>query len=205
MPFEGGFQGRTNKLVDACYSWWQGGLFPLLDLALNRSKSSKEEQEDEDGDYLYIQKDLQHYLLACCQDKGGGLKDKPEKSKDFYHTCYALSGLSSSQHNRPSHSPTLVGNPKNLLVKNLTCSFLIVDVNSSDSQHSTRKSCKCFSILFGNVSSCSLQVIQYIQRHSFFLFPYRSSLSFLSSLSRMLKQSPHSKLDHLNLFFYSIP
>ncbi len=23
-------QGRTNKLVDGCYSFWQGGMFPLL-------------------------------------------------------------------------------------------------------------------------------------------------------------------------------
>jgi prenyltransferase beta subunit len=27
---EGGFNGRTNKLVDGCYSFWQGGLFALL-------------------------------------------------------------------------------------------------------------------------------------------------------------------------------
>lgn len=27
---EGGFNGRTNKLVDGCYSLWVGGLFPLL-------------------------------------------------------------------------------------------------------------------------------------------------------------------------------
>jgi putative copper export protein len=27
---EGGFMGRTNKLVDGCYSFWLGGLFPLL-------------------------------------------------------------------------------------------------------------------------------------------------------------------------------
>eukprot|EP00240_Pyramimonas_obovata_P005810 CAMPEP_0118940664 /NCGR_PEP_ID=MMETSP1169-20130426/31998_1 /TAXON_ID=36882 /ORGANISM="Pyramimonas obovata, Strain CCMP722" /LENGTH=342 /DNA_ID=CAMNT_0006885215 /DNA_START=111 /DNA_END=1135 /DNA_ORIENTATION=- len=27
---EGGFMGRTNKLVDGCYSFWMGGLFPLL-------------------------------------------------------------------------------------------------------------------------------------------------------------------------------
>jgi protein farnesyltransferase subunit beta len=25
MSFEGGFSGRTNKLVDGCYSFWQGG------------------------------------------------------------------------------------------------------------------------------------------------------------------------------------
>jgi len=27
---EGGFNGRTNKLADGCYSFWQGALFPLL-------------------------------------------------------------------------------------------------------------------------------------------------------------------------------
>ena len=30
MAVHGGFQGRTNKLVDGCYSFWQGGAFPLL-------------------------------------------------------------------------------------------------------------------------------------------------------------------------------
>lgn len=30
MSLEGGFQGRTNKLVDGCYSFWVGALFPLL-------------------------------------------------------------------------------------------------------------------------------------------------------------------------------
>lgn len=27
---EGGFAGRTHKLVDGCYTFWQGALFPLL-------------------------------------------------------------------------------------------------------------------------------------------------------------------------------
>src|SRR6266702_400935 len=27
----GGFKGRTNKLVDGCYSWWVGGAFTLLE------------------------------------------------------------------------------------------------------------------------------------------------------------------------------
>jgi hypothetical protein len=27
----GGFKGRTNKLVDGCYSWWVGGAFVLLE------------------------------------------------------------------------------------------------------------------------------------------------------------------------------
>ncbi|CAN0279306.1 unnamed protein product, partial [Ectocarpus fasciculatus] len=31
MRAEGGFQGRTNKLVDGCYSFWQGGAVAILD------------------------------------------------------------------------------------------------------------------------------------------------------------------------------
>lgn len=34
MRYEGGFQGRCNKLVDGCYSFWQAGLLPLLHRAL---------------------------------------------------------------------------------------------------------------------------------------------------------------------------
>lgn len=35
MRFEGGFQGRCNKLVDGCYSFWQAGLLPLVHRALH--------------------------------------------------------------------------------------------------------------------------------------------------------------------------
>ena len=34
MSYEGGFQGRTNKLVDGCYSFWQGGAFPIIHMVL---------------------------------------------------------------------------------------------------------------------------------------------------------------------------
>lgn len=30
MSIEGGFQGRTNKLVDGCYSFWQGATFEVV-------------------------------------------------------------------------------------------------------------------------------------------------------------------------------
>lgn len=30
--------------------------------------------------------------------KPGGLRDKPSKRRDYYHTCYCLSGLSVAQH-----------------------------------------------------------------------------------------------------------
>ena len=41
---------------------------------------------------------LQRYILLCAQDVNGGLRDKPSKPRDFYHTCYNLSGLSVAQH-----------------------------------------------------------------------------------------------------------
>jgi len=58
--------------------------------------------------------ELQKYILLCCQEKDGGLRDKPGKSKDFYHTCYALSGLSSSQYNKDL-TVTILGETTNLL------------------------------------------------------------------------------------------
>ena len=46
----------------------------------------------------FNQEALQRYVLYCCQSPQGGLLDKPGKTRDFYHTCYCLSGLSLSQH-----------------------------------------------------------------------------------------------------------
>ncbi|KAF3582477.1 hypothetical protein DY000_02033672, partial [Brassica cretica] len=61
---EMGFQGRTNKLVDGCYTFWQVNLLTLL--------------------------------VSFVAD--GGFRDKLRKPRDFYHTCYCLSGLSVAQH-----------------------------------------------------------------------------------------------------------
>ena len=32
MRYEGGFCGRTNKLVDGCYTFWQGGAMAVLNV-----------------------------------------------------------------------------------------------------------------------------------------------------------------------------
>ena len=40
-----------------------------------------------------------------CQDLRGGLIDKPGKGRDYYHTCYALSGLSVAQYIMSATSP----------------------------------------------------------------------------------------------------
>ena len=100
---EGGFNGRTNKLVDGCYSFWVGALWPLLDL-------NSPELTEWGCDPLALQK----YVLACCQDEKGGLIDKPGKPRDFYHTCYTLSGLSLAQR---APGSKVLGDPANLLVR----------------------------------------------------------------------------------------
>ena len=41
MIQEGGFQGRTNKLVDACYSFWQGSIPAMLAIATDTKFSTK--------------------------------------------------------------------------------------------------------------------------------------------------------------------
>lgn len=101
----GGFRGRTNKLVDGCYSWWVGGCFPLLESlgvsvepTLDVAQPSTNEEEgwhDADGlcavvkhihlgsdlpiDALYNRQGLQEYLLWAGQHPSGGLRDKPPK------------------------------------------------------------------------------------------------------------------------------
>lgn len=47
---------------------------------------------------LYNSRALQCWVLRACQQLKGGLRDKPGKPPDYYHTCYCLSGLSSAQH-----------------------------------------------------------------------------------------------------------
>ncbi len=37
MRYEGGFQGRTNKLVDGCYSFWQGATIPIAQALIQRN------------------------------------------------------------------------------------------------------------------------------------------------------------------------
>lgn len=46
---------------------------------------------------IYSEEHLQNYVTFYCQDVKGGLRDKPSKNRDIYHTCYALSGLALSQ------------------------------------------------------------------------------------------------------------
>ena len=106
MRFEGGFQGRTNKLVDGCYSFWVGACIPIAQAVL-----AKENIQDAMNLRIpfFDRRALQEYILLCCQKPNGGLIDKPGKPQDLYHNCYTLRGVSIAQHCENSMSPLVVG------------------------------------------------------------------------------------------------
>ncbi|CAK8533620.1 unnamed protein product [Lathyrus sativus] len=167
---ECGFQGRTNKLVDGCYSFWQGGAVALLQRLHSiideqmaetsqfvTASDAPEEKECLDGtsnhatsrirhegmnescssdiknigynfisewresEPLFHSMALQQYILLCSQEQDGGLRDKPGKRRDHYHSCYCLSGLSLCQYSwskRPDSPPlpkVVMGPYSNLL------------------------------------------------------------------------------------------
>ncbi|KAF1548832.1 Protein farnesyltransferase subunit beta, partial [Eudyptes schlegeli] len=99
MRFEGGFQGRCNKLVDGCYSFWQAGLLPLLHRALHARGESAA-----GGSRLPLPP-KRH------------LRGRTKVSRDFYHTCYCLSGLAIAQHfgSGDLHHEVVLGIPENRL------------------------------------------------------------------------------------------
>ncbi|CAG5132348.1 unnamed protein product [Candidula unifasciata] len=111
---EGGFQGRTNKLVDGCYSFWQGATFPIIHMI---SCTDDDDQNLSATRWMFHQEALQEYILICCQHSYGGLIDKPGKARDHYHTCYCLSGLSVAQHFLGGllSNDIVIGNPQNRL------------------------------------------------------------------------------------------
>ena len=57
-----------------------------------------EGQFNVDGEWPYKQEAVQAYTMYCCQDVKGGLKDKPTKGPDPYHTMYSIAGCSIAQH-----------------------------------------------------------------------------------------------------------
>lgn len=95
---EGGFCGRTNKLVDGCYSHWAGGCWPLIEAAIREGKQDAQDKNHL-GKGLFDNQGLTRWILNCCQEtKWGLLRDKVGKPPDAYHTNYNLAGLAGMQH-----------------------------------------------------------------------------------------------------------
>lgn len=85
----GGLNGRNNKLVDGCYAFWIGACGSILEIYgyVNPINMSR----------------LKEYILYYCQENKDcepGLRDKPGKNSDFYHTNYVLLGLSLCEYSR---------------------------------------------------------------------------------------------------------
>ncbi|CAF4009359.1 unnamed protein product [Rotaria magnacalcarata] len=125
MSFEGGFQGRTNKLVDGCYSFWVGAILPLIQ-AVQRKMPVRDSQDlfeildknIKNHQPLFDTIAAQEYVLLCCQgEKTGGFTDRPktEARTDFYHTCYCLSGLSLFQDDGQDQTTAVCGGDSNAL------------------------------------------------------------------------------------------
>lgn len=111
MSFEGGFQGRIGKLVDACYSYWQVAAFFVSEAEIEREWNMPIKSS------LFNKEALQKFVLGVSQCfNGGGFADKPERHPDLYHTCYALSGLSLAQM-RAKSPHFCVGGQANVLVR----------------------------------------------------------------------------------------
>ena len=60
----GGFNGRINKLIDSCYSFWVGASFELADLLSQKYAGGRPLTQD--NEYLFNQEALQGYLVLCC-------------------------------------------------------------------------------------------------------------------------------------------
>ncbi|CAG9865284.1 unnamed protein product [Phyllotreta striolata] len=74
--FDRGFNGRPNKPVDTCYSFWTGGALKILD----------------SYDFIHDQFNAQFVLLT--QDRYGGFSKWVNIVPDPMHTCLGLAGLS---------------------------------------------------------------------------------------------------------------
>ncbi|KAI8350360.1 geranylgeranyltransferase type I beta-subunit-like protein [Choanephora cucurbitarum] len=74
-----GFQGRPNKLPDACYCFWIGAALKML------------------GGYELINHEVMKTFLFDCQPKMGGFGKDPESFPDLLHSYMGIAALSLSE------------------------------------------------------------------------------------------------------------
>lgn len=73
----GGLNGRPEKLVDVCYSWWVMSSLAMI------------------GRLHWIDKDkLTSFILQCQDPDEGGMADRPGDMVDVFHTNFGVAGLS---------------------------------------------------------------------------------------------------------------
>lgn len=77
----GGLNGRPEKLVDVCYSWWV-----LTSLAMI------------DRIHWIDKHKLTQFILQCQDPDQGGIADRPGDMVDVFHTVFGITGLSLLHH-----------------------------------------------------------------------------------------------------------
>ncbi len=94
MGYKGGFSGRTNKLVDRCYSFWQGRATAVLVGWLGEEDGDSDCEGDGKGDSegdgkgggetrgrrspMFDKVMLQRYILLCAHDVNGAAEFLPQ-------------------------------------------------------------------------------------------------------------------------------
>lgn len=91
----GGLNGRPEKLVDSCYSWWVGASLAMIDRL-----------HWIDGDKLaaFVLKcqvspidtapSLDILIMVTQDPEAGGFGDRPDNMADVFHTLFSVAGLS---------------------------------------------------------------------------------------------------------------
>ena len=79
MSFPGGFNGRTNKLVDSCYCWWVGSPCRTISEKLKLNP-------------FWNEKAISEFFFRTTQGKNGGFCDRPPSFSDSFHTLWGTSG-----------------------------------------------------------------------------------------------------------------
>ncbi|TPP66847.1 Farnesyltransferase subunit beta [Fasciola gigantica] len=110
MASEGGFQGRTNKLVDSCYSFWQGAVFPIVEelCSLNNDPALLENET------LFNSAAVQEYILLCCQKVSytrAGLSVPSTLPSDAEKATHGFRGIDMNSWNVDSGGGGLIDKP----------------------------------------------------------------------------------------------
>ena len=125
VDWSGGITGRTNKLVDVCYSFWIGSL--LMSLNVFPTSTPLVDTNNTNNTPVTIHERLQQFIAVISaspiQDqasnnpikRGGGFRDKPHKGVDYNHTSYALAGWSCFQQKSTELGYSIIGGKENEL------------------------------------------------------------------------------------------
>ena len=76
----GGFKGRSNKLVDGCYSWWVGGSMTVLEEGVKGGRTEEQRIEDKSecvaDEMGWTTSGLSLMLFRCMACPVGSLYDR---------------------------------------------------------------------------------------------------------------------------------